>query len=92
MRGFLPVNRLKYPIKPITELNVSVVSIKNIGKKMNRKKKIKQTFKKLLKKENAKKQPKNKERYISKAERAAIEAEQTDSQIPENEQPQTNQD
>lgn len=49
---------------------------------MNRKKKIKQTFKKLLKKENAKKQPKNKERYISKADRAklALEAEQENTQ------------
>jgi hypothetical protein len=49
---------------------------------MNRKKKIKQTFKKLLKQENAKKQPKNKERYISKAERAkiALETEQQTAQ------------
>ena len=49
---------------------------------MNRKKKIKQTFKKLLKKENAKKQPKNKERYISKADRAklALEEEQQNEQ------------
>ena len=47
---------------------------------MNRKKKIKQTIKKLVKKENAKKQPKNKERYISKAERAALEAEKDNEQ------------
>lgn len=49
---------------------------------MNRKKKIKQTFKKLLKKENAKKQPKNKERYISKADREklALEEEQQNEQ------------
>ena len=52
---------------------------------MNRKKKIKQTFKKLLKKENAKKQPKNKERYISKADRAklALEEEQQNEQAVE---------
>ena len=49
---------------------------------MNRKKKIKQTFKKLLKKENAKKQPKNKERYISKADRAKLALEEE----PQNEQ------
>ncbi len=54
---------------------------------MNRKKKIKQTFKKLLKKENAKKQPKNKERYISKADRAALEAEQAKEQEQGNQQP-----
>ena len=47
---------------------------------MNRKKKIKQTIKKLVKKENAKKQPKNKERYISKAERAALESEKDTDQ------------
>ncbi|WP_250658121.1 DUF2986 domain-containing protein [Alkalimarinus coralli] len=50
---------------------------------MNRKKKIKQTIKKLVKKENAKKQPKNKVRYISKAERAALEAEEQKKQEQE---------
>lgn len=52
---------------------------------MNRKKKIKQTIKKLVKKENAKKQPKNKERYISKAESAALEAEEQKKQEQETE-------
>ncbi|MDE1345678.1 DUF2986 domain-containing protein [Vibrio aestuarianus] len=43
---------------------------------MNRKKKINQALKKHLKKKNAKLHPSNKPRYISKAERAKLEAEQ----------------
>ncbi|PXA73029.1 DUF2986 domain-containing protein [Vibrio sp. 11986-1-5] len=44
---------------------------------MNRKKKINQTLQKHLKKKNAKLHGTNKPRYISKAERAKLEAEQT---------------
>lgn len=40
---------------------------------MNRKKKINQTLTKKAKKANAKSNPKNKPRYISKADRAALE-------------------
>ncbi|EEX36085.1 DUF2986 domain-containing protein [Vibrio metschnikovii] len=43
---------------------------------MNRKKKINQTLQKHLKKKNAKLHGTNKPRYISKAERAKLEAEQ----------------
>ncbi|HAS6347096.1 DUF2986 domain-containing protein [Vibrio sp. IRLE0018] len=41
---------------------------------MNRKKKINQIFKSKLKKQNAKLHKSNKPRYISKAERAKLEA------------------
>lgn len=44
---------------------------------MNRKKKVIQILKAKAKKGNAKKQKSNKPRYISKAERAKMEAEQT---------------
>ncbi|MDO6685211.1 MULTISPECIES: DUF2986 domain-containing protein [unclassified Agarivorans] len=44
---------------------------------MNRKKKINDTLKKRAKKANAKNQKTNKPRYISKAERAAMEEQQT---------------
>lgn len=44
---------------------------------MNRKKKINQTLQKHLKKKNAKLHGTNKPRYISKAERAKLEAEPT---------------
>nr|WP_220721462.1 DUF2986 domain-containing protein [Agarivorans litoreus] len=47
---------------------------------MNRKKKINETLKKKAKKANAKKQNSNKPRYISKAERAALEAEQANGE------------
>ncbi len=43
---------------------------------MNRKKKINETLKKKLKKKNAKLHKSNKPRYISKAERAKLEAEE----------------
>ncbi|GAL20090.1 hypothetical protein JCM19235_4290 [Vibrio maritimus] len=43
---------------------------------MNRKKKINQILKAKAKKANAKKQKSNKPRYISKAERAKMEAEE----------------
>ncbi|WP_413111815.1 DUF2986 domain-containing protein [Thaumasiovibrio sp. DFM-14] len=43
---------------------------------MNRKKKINETLQKKLKKKNAKIHKSNKPRYISKAERAKMEAEQ----------------
>ncbi|MGL6028034.1 MAG: DUF2986 domain-containing protein [Vibrio sp.] len=43
---------------------------------MNRKKKINQTLQKRLKKQHAKLHPSNKPRYISKAERAKLAAEQ----------------
>ncbi len=52
---------------------------------MNRKKKINNTLKSRLKKSNAKLQKSNKPRYISKAERAAMESkisiEETQSEI-----------
>lgn len=47
---------------------------------MNRKKKIKETLKKKAKKANAKKQNSNKPRYVSKAERAVLEAEQANNE------------
>ncbi|WP_163133065.1 DUF2986 domain-containing protein [Agarivorans sp. Alg241-V36] len=47
---------------------------------MNRKKKINETLKKKAKKANAKKHGSNKPRYISKAERAALEAEQANNE------------
>ncbi|QEO45781.1 DUF2986 domain-containing protein [Vibrio tarriae] len=43
---------------------------------MNRKKKINQTLQKRLKKQHAKLHPSNKPRYISKADRAKLAAEQ----------------
>ncbi|MGR5236023.1 DUF2986 domain-containing protein [Vibrio alfacsensis] len=43
---------------------------------MNRKKKINQIYKSKLKKQNAKLHKSNKPRYISKAERAKMEAEE----------------
>ncbi len=46
---------------------------------MNRKKKINQTLKKKMKKMNAKLHTSNKPRYISKAERAKIAAEQVEN-------------
>lgn len=52
---------------------------------MNRKKKINETLKKKAKKANAKLHKSNKPRYISKAERAAIElAEQNEANTTEN--------
>ncbi len=49
---------------------------------MNRKKKVKQTLLKKAKKANAKKNPAtSKPRYISKAERAKMEAEEAASQV-----------
>ncbi len=57
---------------------------------MNRKKKINQILKKKIKKQNAKLHKSNKPRYISKAERAKIEADEAQanpteetSQLPE---------
>ncbi|OIQ22248.1 DUF2986 domain-containing protein [uncultured Vibrio sp.] len=47
---------------------------------MNRKKKINEILKKKLKKQNAKLHGSNKPRYISKAERAKMEAEESDNQ------------
>ena len=46
---------------------------------MNRKKKINSILKKRLKKINAKSAPANKTKYISKAERAKLEAEKEES-------------
>jgi len=46
---------------------------------MNRKKKINSILKKRLKKINAKSAPTNKTKYISKAERAKLEAEKDES-------------
>ena len=46
---------------------------------MNRKKKLNKIFNSRIKKMNAKKAPKNKEVYISKAERAKLEAAQENS-------------
>ena len=48
---------------------------------MNRKKKIKETLLKKAKKANAKNRNSNKPRYISKAERAKMEAEATHAQV-----------
>ncbi|UXI02494.1 DUF2986 domain-containing protein [Photobacterium sp. TY1-4] len=47
---------------------------------MNRKKKINEALKKRQKKQNAKLHRSNKPRYISKAERAKMDAEATDNQ------------
>ncbi|BEU02007.1 hypothetical protein OAG1_08070 [Agarivorans sp. OAG1] len=47
---------------------------------MNRKKKINETLKKKAKKANAKKQNSNKPRYVSKAKRAVLEAEQANNE------------
>ncbi|AZQ83852.1 MAG: DUF2986 domain-containing protein [Cognaticolwellia sp.] len=46
---------------------------------MNRKKKINQVLKAKVKKMNAKQQKTNKPKYVSKAERAAIEAKEAQS-------------
>lgn len=58
---------------------------------MNRKKKINETLKKKLKKKNAKLHRSNKPRYISKAERAKMEAEAAQNQetVTEAEQSQS---
>ncbi|MFD2167172.1 DUF2986 domain-containing protein [Thalassotalea euphylliae] len=47
---------------------------------MNRKKKIKQVLTKKLKKKNAKLHNSNKPKYISKAERAKLAAQESDAQ------------
>ncbi len=52
---------------------------------MNRKKKINEVLKKKLKKQNAKIHKSNKPKYISKAERAKIEAEQVLAETTESE-------
>jgi hypothetical protein len=46
---------------------------------MNRKKKINSIYKKRIKQINAKANPSNKAKYISKAERAKLEAEESES-------------
>lgn len=48
---------------------------------MNRKKKMNETLRKRAKKANAKLQTSNKPKYISKAERARLEAESNDENI-----------
>lgn len=48
---------------------------------MNRKKKINSILKKRLKKINAKAAPTNKEKYISKAERAKLEVQESEENI-----------
>ena len=53
------------------------------GAIMNRKKKINETLKKRMKKANAKLHKSNKPRYISKAERAKLEAEAAQQVSPE---------
>ncbi len=50
---------------------------------MNRKKKINQILKKKLKKQNAKLHKSSKPRYVSKAERAKLEAEEAQNMQPE---------
>ncbi|MBA6416228.1 DUF2986 domain-containing protein [Colwellia sp. 6M3] len=50
---------------------------------MNRKKKINQTLKSKLKKMNAKLQNSNKPKYVSKAERAAIAANEAETNVAE---------
>ncbi|WP_158119711.1 DUF2986 domain-containing protein [Vibrio metoecus] len=54
---------------------------------MNRKKKINQTLQKRLKKQHAKLHPSNKPRYISKAERAKLAEEQTNTDTAISDQP-----
>jgi hypothetical protein len=50
---------------------------------MNKKKKIKQTLKKITKRLNAKKQPKKKSTYICKADQAVLQAkENSDKELP----------
>jgi len=53
---------------------------------MNRKKKLNKILKSRVKKMNAKKAPANKKVYISKAERARLEAEAEVAQVTESEQ------
>ena len=48
---------------------------------MNRKKKINQIYKNRMKKQNAKLHTSNKPRYISKADRAKMEAEEAASEV-----------
>lgn len=50
---------------------------------MNRKKKINQIYKQKQKKANARLHRSNKPRYISKAERAALEAQEAEQQVNE---------
>lgn len=52
---------------------------------MNRKKKINQILKKKIKQQNSKLHKSNKPRYISKAERAKLEAEEAQQVIEEGE-------
>ena len=52
---------------------------------MNRKKKINQILKKKIKQQNAKLNKSNKPRYVSKAERAKIEAEEASQAIEQSE-------
>lgn len=56
---------------------------------MNRKKKINQILKNKQKKRNAKLHKSNKPKYISKAERAKMEAENADSAVESSEVPET---
>ncbi len=56
---------------------------------MNRKKKINEILKKKQKKANAKLHKSNKPKYISKAERAKLEAEQAQAAEAETEQTET---
>jgi hypothetical protein len=56
---------------------------------MNRQKKIKQINKQKLKKANRKKAPKQKSTYISKADRAAMAAEEQCNESNERDQPIT---
>ncbi|WP_047048273.1 DUF2986 domain-containing protein [Vibrio mexicanus] len=56
---------------------------------MNRKKKINEILKKKQKKANAKLHKSNKPKYISKAERAKLEAEQAEAVQAETEQTET---
>lgn len=48
---------------------------------MNRKKKINSIYKKRLKKINAKKSPNSKPKYISKADRAKLEAQDSEQTV-----------
>ena len=50
---------------------------------MNRKKKINDTFKRKLKKANAKLHKSNKPKYVSKADRALLEAKEVDNKESE---------
>ena len=60
-------------LDPISAKMFNIMVIWLLVKKMNRKKKINNALKSKLKKANAKLQKSNKPRYISKAERAAME-------------------